>query len=437
MKVLFSAIFTFAVLLSASAQDLAITDVTVVDTRTGALALHRTVVIHNGRVESVDESPSPPGILVVSGRGKFLIPGLWDMVTHLSWTRGSALPALVANGITSVRDEGGDFGETAVWAEGVRSGRLVGPIIFQVGPMLNGKSFNHYQYALGSPEQARGAVRLLKFEGVEGLEIERRVPRDVYFPLMVEAKSVGLLVGGKVPIEVTPAEASNAGQATIDNLETIYDGVFRAKHEHDMAGGMDAFLKPGGDGDALFDTFRRNGTAVTPCVSTFATMIAHNDPAATQGPNYGYVAKSQRLPVKPVPADELAEFRAMLPRLLTTVARLQGAGVTLLAGTDIAANRVPGFSLQDELDAFAKAGLSPLQVLQTATINPAKVMGRTADYGTVTPGKIADLVLLADDPTQSTAALHRITALVLHGRLFDRAALDGELRKAAAMAEEN
>jgi imidazolonepropionase-like amidohydrolase len=240
----------------AAAQDVAITDVTVVDTRTGALAPHRTVVVHDGRIASVGANRPPAGAKVVRGTGKFLIPGLWDFVTHVSWTRASALPVLVANGITAVRDQGGDLAETAIWADGVRSGRIVGPTIFQVGPMLNGKSFNRYQYALGTPEQARGAVRLLKFQGVDGLEIERRVPRAVYVALMQEAKASALPVGGKVPMEVTPTEASNAGQTTIDNLETIYDGVFGAAHEHDLIAGIDAFLKPDGGGTALFARWR-------------------------------------------------------------------------------------------------------------------------------------------------------------------------------------
>lgn len=415
--------------------DLAITDVTVVDTRTGALAPHRTVVVHAGRIACVNGDRPPRGAEVVRGAGKFLIPGLWDFVTHVSWTRASALPVLVANGITAVRDQGGDLAETAIWAEGVRSGRILGPTIFQVGPMLNGKSFNRYQYALGTPEQARAAVRLLKFQGVDGLEIERRVPRAVYFDLMQEAKAAALPVGGKVPMEVTPVEASNAGQATVDNLETIYDGVFGAGHEHDLIAGIDAFLAPGGDGAALFATLARNGTAVTPSLYAVAYALAHNDPAAARDPNYRYVARSQRHPIKPVPPEELELFRAMLSRLQRTTLRLQQAGVTILAGTDIAADRVPGFSLHDELDLLAGAGLSPFQVLQAATLNPAKTMGSTADYGTVEAGKVADLLLLNADPVREVRALHDIQAVVLHGKMLDRVALKRITAEAARQAD--
>jgi imidazolonepropionase-like amidohydrolase len=427
----------FALTLPMFSQNLAIVDVTVVDTQTGALTPHRTVVVRDGRIRSVDNAPPPKDAIVVPARGKFLIPGLWDMVTHLSWTRASALPALVANGVTAVRDEGGDLRELAIWADGVRSGRLVGPTIFQVGPMLNGKSFNRYQYALGSPEQARATVRLLKFEGVDGLEIERRVPRDVYFSLMQEANGAGLPVGGKVPIEVTPIEASNAGQATIDNLETIYDGVFRTAHPNNVAEGIDAFLEADGASGTLLGILRANGTAVTPCVSAFADAIARANRNPDQCPNYRYVAKSQRVPLRPMSASDLKDFQAMLPRLQKTIAKLQTNGVTLLAGSDIAADRIPGFSLQDELKALGTAGLTPLQVLQTATLNPAKVMGRSADYGSVVPGKIADLLLLDEDPAKDVAALQQINAIVLHGRLLRRSALDDQLRLAIQLADQN
>ena len=425
----------FALALPAAAAELAITDVTLVDTRTGALTPHCTVVVRDGRIASVGTGNAPASVAIVAGHGKFLIPGLWDMVTHVSWTRASAFPAFVANGITTVRDEGGDFAETAIWAAAIRAGTLLGPTIFQVGPMLNGRSFNRYQFALGTPEAARGAVRLLNFEGVDGLEIERRVPRDVYFALTSEAAAAALPVGGKVPIAVSPAEASNAGQATIDNMETIYDGIFRANHAANIVGGIDLFLQPGGEGDKLFANLHLNGTAVTPCLSAFVSAAAEADPASPTDPNERIVARSQRHSAKPVAPEELVEFRAMLPRLSATVARLRAAGVALLAGTDVAGDRVPGFSLQAELDDLARAGLTPLEVLQTATLNPATIMHRTADYGSVAPGKIADLVLLDENPVESVGALHRIRAVVLHGKLLDRPSLDAQLEKAGVLAD--
>lgn len=433
MKLLTLAALSLLVL-PLQAQSFAITDVTVVDTRTGSLRPHQTIIVRDGLIASVETRSPSKELSAVDGSGQFLIPGLWDMVTHLSWSRESALHGLVANGVTAVRDEGGDLAETAVWAEGVRSGRWIGPTIFQVGPMLNGKSFNQYQYALGSPEQARATVRLLKFEGVDGLEIERRVPNDVYASLIEEAKASGLPLGGKVPIGMTAVEVSNAGQSTIDNLETIFDGVFAEAHKQDLTAGIDSFLSPGGEMGSLSKTLRNNGTAVTPCLSALMNEVISASRTSGQIPNIRFVAKSQRAYRRSLSAVDLADFQKMIPRLQTAVAQLQRGGVTILAGTDLAAFRVPGFSLQDELKDLALSGLTPLEVLQSATINPATVMHLITQYGTIEAGKRADMVLLGADPTKDVSALSNIRAVVLHGNLLDRQALDIELKKAEQAA---
>ncbi len=144
-------------------------------------------------------------------------------------------------------------------------------------------------------------------------------------------------------MEVTPEEASEAGQVTIDNVETLYDEVFAAMRQQNLIAGIDAFLPPDGDGQALFSTLARNHTAVTPCLYGVAYSLAHNDLAAPRDANYAFVARSRRTPIKPLPPEKLALFRVMLPRLLKTTLRLHEAGVTLLAGTDVAADRIPGF----------------------------------------------------------------------------------------------
>jgi len=174
-------------------------DVAVVDTRTGKLLEGRDVVMAGDRIISVESSKtvlSNKGITLIDGHGKFLIPGLWDMEVHLSWTTGSALPLLVANGVTDVRDMGSKLDEIEDWRTQIAAGLLVGPYILRVGPMLNGKSFNQYQMVVGLPEQARGVVRTLKFIGMDGLSLERRVNRDSYFALLEEAKREQIQLAG-------------------------------------------------------------------------------------------------------------------------------------------------------------------------------------------------------------------------------------------------
>ena len=122
---------------------------------------------------------------------------------------------------------------------------------------------------------------------------------------------------------------------------------------------------------------------------------------------------------------------------LESVRRLHHRGVPFLAGTDTPAgvDVIPGPSLHHELQRFVDAGLTPLAALQTATINPARFLGRLADLGTVEPGKLADLVLLDRNPLDDIANTRAITAVIAAGRYFSRDELDGILRDVAAAAQ--
>ena len=224
-------------------------DVTVVDTRTGELLEGRDVVMAGDRIISVEPSQtvlSDKGITLIDGHGKFLIPGLWDMQVHLSWMTGSALPLLVANGVTDVRDMGSQLDQIEDWRTRIAGELLVGPYILRVGPMLNGKSFNQYQMVVGPTEQARGVVRTLKFIGMDGLSLERRVNRDSYFALLDEAKREQIPVGGHIPIGIEPEEASDAGQATIENIDTLFEFMLKdGTAEEKIPGEIGKFLASG------------------------------------------------------------------------------------------------------------------------------------------------------------------------------------------------
>ncbi len=188
------------------------------------------MVIDNGRITGIAKSGAariPPGSELVDGRGKFLIPGLWDMHVHLSWTTASALPVLIANGITGVRDMGSQLAEIDAWRTKIAAGLLIGPCIVRAGPILNGQKFNAFQLVAGNPDQTRGVVRALKQVGVDFIKVHRRLPRDSYFALIDEAKQQGLKVVGHIPMTVTPEEASDAGQATLEHADTLFEGPSR------------------------------------------------------------------------------------------------------------------------------------------------------------------------------------------------------------------
>ena len=121
------------------------------------------------------------------------------------------------------------------------------------------------------------------------------------------------------------------------------------------------------------------------------------------------------------------------PRNLAMLRRLRQAGTRLLAGTDLGNPfLIPGVSLHEELEHIVSAGFSPLQALQSATLEPAKFFRRENDFGTIEPGKVADLVLLDANPTEDIRAVRRIRAVFASGRVFDRSALDAILAKLEA-----
>lgn len=191
-----------------------------------------TVVIRNKRIASVERGMPviPKGTAIVDGRNRFLIPGLCDMHVHLSYARLSALPALVANGVTAVRDMGSDLAELDKWRAEIADGTLIGPTISRAGPMLNGKEFNRYQLEVTNAVEARTAVRTLCKVGVDFIKIHRRTPREAYFAVAEESKSIGLPFTGHIPMTVTPGKASDAGQASIEHTDTLFEGTFAAEH---------------------------------------------------------------------------------------------------------------------------------------------------------------------------------------------------------------
>ena len=436
-------LFCCTVVAQDTAPPLAITHVTIIDTETGSLQPNVTVLISKGRIESIQRAgvAIPRNVRRIDGTGKFLIPGLSDMHVHLSYSAISALPVLVANGVTSVRDCGSDLVQIDDWRSRIAVGAIVGPRIIRAGPILNGQSFNPYQLVTGDPDQARGIVRALKQVGVDFIKVHRRVPRDSYFAIIDEAKKQGLRVVGHIPMSITPEEASDAGQL-IEHTETLFEGTFSASlsSQAELPDAIARFRVEGGD--ALFARFVHNGTSVTPTLSAWRYLVDHPDKSSFfSDPRMRYVARSQKEAASKAAPPFTPQTFPIVKRLYAeyreVVRQMNRSGVMLLAGTDTAGPRIPGFMLHEELAALVDAGLTPLQALQTATLNPAKVLGKEADFGTVKIGRVADLLLLDANPLADIRNTQRIAAVVIRGKLLRRADLKELLRVGEEMASRN
>jgi hypothetical protein len=426
-----------------SSKAIAITDVTVIDATGAPPKSGMTVVIIGNRITAVGKTGQvqiPAGAQVLDAREKFLIPGLWDMHAHLSWTRASALPVLVANGVTGVRDMGGSLSEIDEWRTKISAGLMLGPRFFRAGPQLNGQKFNPYQLVTGNADETRGVIRALKAVGVDFVKIHRRLPRDSYFAAIDEAKRQGLFLVGHIPMSVTPEEASDAGQATIEHTETLFEGVFSAELKDRKLFDAIRAWRSSGDGEKLFARFVKNHTVVTPALEGWRWYIAFSDPSLPADPRSRYVADSMKkaFPRPPkISAEELAGLKQRFAEFCEVVRGMNLAGVTLLAGTDAAGPRIPGFSLHDELEVLTQCGLTPLQALRAATLTAARVLNKSEDFGTVAGGRFADLVLLDANPLEDIRNTQKIRAVILNGRFLDRKELDHLLAQAEAAAKEN
>jgi imidazolonepropionase-like amidohydrolase len=427
---------------NATRDALVITKIAVIDCEAGRSLADMTVVIRGDRIVSVDQKgPVPPNAAVIDGHGMFLIPGLWDMHVHLSYARSSALLALVAYGVTGVRDMGGDLAELDRWRSQVLDGVVLGPSIVRAGPLLNGNESESYELAVRTPEEARTAVRTLQKAGVDFVKIYRGLPRNAFFAAASEARRLRLPFSGHVAEGVSPAEASDAGQASIEHLETFFEGSFEKEHAgEDQARAIATWRARSADTLAL--RLKANGTMVTPTLVSNSQLLRLLK-SHTPDPELRYVAQSARhkaektlAELRPKANAMLAEFGPILEQTRPIAPLLWRRGVKLLAGTDLSYIHVPGASLHDELEMMANSGISPAAVLCAATANPAAFL-RLPDSGKIAPGMHADLVLLAANPLADIRNTRHIQGVILRGRYLDRNALDHLLRETERLASLN
>lgn len=427
-----------------------ITHVTVIDVATGKRLLDQIVVLQGDRILSVsaaDPAATPQG-RVIDAHGGFLIPGLWDMHVHIQDLED--LPLYIANGVTGVRMMFGakDIKElrARLGAAPVSPEIIVGSAIVDGDPPVwPGSIIVH------KPEDARRVVDEIKASGADFVKIYNGIPRDAYFALVDEAHKQDIPFVGHLPYQVRAAEASKAGQRSIEHLDGI--AIACSKKEKSLIKELEPgrYLEKmrlvaeaiqtfdGAQCQALFAQFRKNNTWQVPTLTVHRGMAWMNDSRFTSDSRLAYMSGDVRYRWQPEndfrfrrwPPAEFELHRGLFNADKQMVGLMFRAGVPLLAGTD-AMNPFcfPGFSLHDELALLVDSGLSPLAALQAATIRPAEFLARTEQLGLIAPGKRADLVLLAADPLADIHNTTQIEAVWLQGKLFDRAALDALLAAA-------
>jgi serine-type D-Ala-D-Ala carboxypeptidase/endopeptidase len=463
--------------------DVAIRGATVVDVTSGLLFPDRTVLIAGNRIMAVgssDEVGIAPGADVIDAAGGYLIPGLWDM--HIHSVRSSAavrevgsiesvdwhFPLFLAHGVTSVRNMNDATADpTLELTNSVRrrlaEGDLLGPRLLTSGPFIDGDPpLGEGAVVLRTAAEARAVVDRLADAGADFIKPYENLSREAYFAIMDQARRRGIPVDGHVPFRVTAEEAAAAGQRTVEHPEVMAAGcsaraeAVRERFARLLSDDFDGlpeseqFLVQFRLYRAFYDTrdpaaceptieaFRRNGVAVTMDVVAYHHIV-HADEILADTASMRLVPHAVRRDWEERAAGETFQafqsiLRPIIPLELENVRLLHEAGVTLLAATDVGVPlQVPGISLHRQLLRLTEAGLTPLEALRTATLNPARVLGLTESLGTIEVGKLADLVLLDSSPLADIRNTQRIRAVIADGQLYRRVDLDRFLAAAEAL----
>jgi amidohydrolase family protein len=399
-------------------QNLAIAHVSIIDVVNGRVEPDSTVTVSGDKIINVVQKGEPPkSSVVVDGRGKFLIPALWDMHTHHQGSGTDSLDLFLANGVVGSRDMGSDADFILPLRDRIRRGELRGPEIVAAGPILdNAPADWPFRRRVTNAEDARAAVRDLKNRGVDFVKVHNHTPRESFFAIADEAAKAGLPFAGHIPLTVSVAEGASSGIKSIEHLSEyrlVRECTGKAMpYERDRCW-------------PVFEKLAAHKVWQTPTITFFRSIpnlfsgkpMRHAEYASDSSLD---LVRKNREASKP-DAQALTYFRDMSVQSLTVIRDMLALGNSFLAGCD---GGVPGFCLHDELEAFTEAGLSPLQALQTATINPARFLGRESTQGTVAAGKRADLVLLDQNPLSDIRNSRHVSAVVAGGRFFSKADIE-------------
>ncbi len=443
----------------------AVTGGTVINVRDGAHFRDAVILVDSGRILAVGGARDvriPAGATVIDARGKYVIPGFWDMHVHIRNQRELDVffPLLVAHGVVGVRDLGGlspsEFRELG-------SRQKYAPLVVACRTFVDGPA------APGVADA--GIVDELASVGVDFIKVGSFLSRERFLAIMARANERSIHVAGHVPIAVSAIEASNLGLRTMEHLNEMLINVSTAEATlrasklatlSRLAGPartlqwtwppIEPLLSTWSDekAAALFRVLVANQTWQVPTLEDFRVwwVATAGDSTYWNNPDLAYVPKdwvddwrpSSYKFIPPLAASERADvtrrMKAWYEAEVMVARQMHKAGVKFLAGTDASQwnHMVPGSSLHDELVRFVDAGFTPLEALQTATINPAVYLQSEAKAGDIAPGKRADLLILDGDPTVDIRNTRRIFTVFLRGHPIGRHELDEMLQQSRKRA---
>jgi imidazolonepropionase-like amidohydrolase/glyoxylase-like metal-dependent hydrolase (beta-lactamase superfamily II) len=433
----------------------AIMGVSVIPMTRDTVLRDQTVLVRDGRIADVGPSGRvrvPQGARRIDGRGRYLVPGLADMHTHLFSddqvhdSAGAAeLGVMLATGLTAVRLMIGTPEHLALRRE-VEAGRVAGPQLFIASPQFTGAAGDNAS-VVRTADEARAAVNAAAAAGYDYIKLTTQITPEVFDAVVAAARERRIPVIGHVDPRVGVTRALAAGQHVehLDNyLESVLAdsapsrvsvsdvGLFAIRNWETLDHVDEAKVA------RLAGATARSRTFTTPTLNMFRSAfgLGQSDAELRARPDWdhmppswrrGYLTARQRFWSNPPTAARRARYVAVRGALVKAIA---DSGGRIMAGSDSPEwFHVYGFALHRELEALVAAGLTPFQALQAATVHPAAFFGASVEFGTVERGRRADLLLLDANPLEDIRHTTRIRAVLIGGRVIERAELDAMLER--------
>lgn len=448
-----------------------IENISVIDPENGLLE-NQTVIIRDGIIHKITPTEDlrlSENNQIIDGTGKYMIPGLWDTHVHFAFIEELAprmFDLFLAYGITSVRDTGGETDVVIEWKEKALSNPEEAPRVKIAGPLLDGMPNVYDGSSPGRPalsvglhdiEDVATQVQKLDSIGVDLLKAYEMLTPEQFSALTQLAGENGLKVTGHVPLSMDVISASNAGLNSMEHLRNLELSTASNAEElleerrqllavgKDEAGGVlrsrihDAQRERAvrnydeNRAEEVLGVLARNETWQIPtlALNTGAVVRHYADPEWMETFRYlpDSIAQDWKASIEEIESTEVSPFRELHSEwMLDMVGNIHQAGIGIMAGTDTPiAFLTPGRSLHQELVLLVRAGLSPLEALKTATINPAKYFNLENELGSIRENMWADLVILDANPLENIQNTLRINAVIKQGKYHDRNSLNQRL----------
>ena len=406
---------------------------------------NKSIAIDNNRITAIydKEIIGSDSTVVIDGKGKFLIPGLWDMHAHYKWSHVDLDPLLIANGITGVREMWGNMPNVVDIPKKSQIEEFLSPDIYTSGDLIDGDppSFPGFggSIVITTPDEAVKAVDKQIEENVDFIKIYSSLSEECFMAIAREAKKRNIPIAGHLPNSVSIYKAIEARMASSEHLYGFLEGCISQNNNENSPGSIEELLNRFSETrfDSLCSVLANSSMWLCPTLTVNRAMSYLNDTVFISDNRIaylpGYVIDIWNQKLNPYTKSQIDAFaestRARYLFELSLIGKMNDKGVKFIAGTDFPNPYVfPGFSVHDELALMVKGGMSALDALKSATLNAALFMNKENDFGSVEVGKLASLVLLNKNPLENIENTKSIEAVILRGKVLDRATLNKMLQ---------